>query len=64
MYVRRAVGNGGGGGITVLPNGVKMAVWDLIKYFKNEKNGFNTKFAFILNGFGQKMGKPVTKQSF
>ena len=28
---------------------------DLIKCFKNEKNCFNMQFAFILNGFGQKM---------
>ena len=39
----------------MLPNGVKVAVWDLIKCLK--KNGFNMKFAFILNGFGQKMNK-------
>ena len=60
MYVRRAVGTGGQGvgGITVLPNGVKVAVWDLIKCFKNEKKKcFNMKFALILNGFGEKMNQ-------
>ena len=30
---------------------------DLIKCFKNGKKCFNMQFAFILNGFGQKMNK-------
>ena len=41
--------------LTVLPNGVKVAVRDLIKCFKNEKKVFNMQFAFILNEFGPKM---------
>ena len=49
-------GTGGGGRGTVLPNGVKTLTSRFeLNVSKMIKSGFNMQFAFILNGFGQKM---------
>ena len=48
---------GGGGGTQFYQMQLRWQFKDLIKCFKNEKNGFNRQFAFILNRFGQKMNK-------
>ena len=58
-FATRTVGTGGRAQCYQME--LKWRFRDLIKFFKNEKNGFNMQFAFIFNEFSQEMNKLLNR---